>query len=225
MQQTAFNLIAIGIFVMTLSVLLGPLLNISPVIPAVATLGILSLFTLDTLSWQGKGVTLLLDSLSSSQHRERVVRHEAGHFLVAYFLGIPVTGYTLTAWEALKQGYPGASGVRFDTDALSEKGNANGEMRLILDRFCTVWMAGIAAETLVYGNTEGGAEDKQKIRDALIPLGHSERECQQKQRWAQLQATTLLEKYQASYESLVNAMEQRASVTQCCQIIQDRVES
>ncbi|NEQ15547.1 MAG: ATP-dependent Zn protease, partial [Moorea sp. SIO3E2] len=59
MQQIALNLIAIGVFGMTLSVLLGPLLNISPAIPAVTTFGVLSLVTLDGFSFQGKGLTLL----------------------------------------------------------------------------------------------------------------------------------------------------------------------
>ncbi|MBD1941800.1 ATP-dependent Zn protease, partial [Coleofasciculus sp. FACHB-712] len=46
MQQTALNLIAIGVFAMTLSSLLGPMLNISPTIPAIATISILGLATL-----------------------------------------------------------------------------------------------------------------------------------------------------------------------------------
>lgn len=220
MQQTALNLIAIGIFAMTLSSLLGPIFNISPVIPAVTTLGIMGLATIDTLSWENKGVTLLLDSLSSPQHRQRIVRHEAGHFLAAYFLGVPIAGYTLTAWEAFKQGQPGLGGVIFDTTALSEKALDIREMRLLLDRFCTVWMAGIAAETLVYGDAKGGGEDRQKIKEALMSAGLSESVSQQKERWALLQAKSLIEKYRDSYEALVKAMEERASVEECSEVIQ-----
>ena len=219
MQQTALNLIAIGIFAMTLSSLLGPIFNISPVIPAVTTLGIMGLATIDTLSWENKGVTLLLDSLSSPQHRQRIVRHEAGHFLAAYFLGVPIAGYTLTAWEAFKQGQPGLGGVIFDTTALSEKALDIREMRLLLDRFCTVWMAGIAAETLVYGDAKGGGEDRQKIKEALMSAGLSESVYQQKERWALLQAKSLIEKYRDSYEALVKAMEGRGSVEECSQVI------
>lgn len=220
MQQTALNLIAIGIFAMTLSSLLGPIFNISPVIPAVTTLGIMGLATIDTLTWENKGVTLLLDSLSSPQHRQRIVRHEAGHFLAAYFLGFPIAGYTLTAWEAFKQGQPGLGGVIFDTTTLSEKALDIREMRLLLDRFCTVWMAGIAAETLVYGDAKGGGEDRQKIKEALMSAGLSESVYQQKERWALLQAKSLIEKYRDSYEALVKAMEERASVEECSEVIQ-----
>src|SRR4028119_2176612 len=221
MQQTALNLIAIGVFGMTLSVLLGPIFNISPAIPAVTTLGVLSLATLDSFRFQGKGVNILLDGLAgaSSKHRDRIVRHEAGHFLVAYFLGIPITGYTLTAWEALKQGQPGLGGVIFDSQNLSPDAFKIREMRLTLERFCTVWMAGIAAENLVYGSAEGGIEDRQKLREALTSVGLVNSEFQLKERWATRQAQTIIEEHWASYEALVVAMQQRASVTECCQVI------
>lgn len=222
MQQTALNLIAIGVFGMTLSVLLGPMFNLSPTIPAATTLGILSLATLDSFRFQGRGATLLLDLLAGarSEHRDRILHHEAGHFLVAYFLGIPITGYTLTAWEAFKQGQPGLGGVTFDLVELSPDALAAGEMRLLADRFCTVWMAGIAAETLVYDSAEGGEEDRQKLRDALGLWGRPAREIPIKERWAIRQAQTIIQEHWASYEALVAAMERRASVAECSQAIQ-----
>ena len=226
MQQTALNLIAIGIFGMTLSTLLAPMLNISPAIPALTTLGVLSLATLDSFSFQGKGVTLLLDWLAGtrSEHRDRIIRHEAGHFLVAYFLGIPITGYTLTAWEAFKQGLPGLGGVTFDSQALSPNPLDTGEIRLTLERFCTVWMAGIAAETLLYGSAEGGEEDRQKLRDTLTSFGHPANEVVLKERWATRRAQTIIQEHEAAYEALVAAMEQRASLAECSQVIQQHCQ-
>ena len=220
MQQTALNLVAIAIFTMTFSSLLSPLFHISPFVPAAATFSLMGLATVDTLSWEGKGVTLLLDIFASPQQRQRVIHHEAGHFLTAYFLGIPITGYTLTAWEALKKGKQGVGGVEFDTRALREKPLNLGEMRLTLERFCTVWMAGIAAENLVYSNAEGGGEDRSKVRTVLNMGGFPETVYQQKERWAQLQASNLIEKHQKAYEALVAAMEERASVEECYQAIQ-----
>ncbi|HEY9672599.1 MAG TPA: ATP-dependent Zn protease [Waterburya sp.] len=222
MQQTALNLIAISIFGMTLSALLGPMLNISPVIPAITTLGVLSLATLDSFSFQGRGATLLLDWLAGtkSQHRDRILQHEAGHFLVAYLLGIPITGYTLTAWEALKRGHSGLGGVTVDTAALSPGQLEVGQLQLTIERFCKVWMAGIAAETLVYGAAQGGTEDIQKIREALTSLGRPASEFQLKERWAMRQAQTLIEEHWASYEALVAVMKQRASVADCIQVIE-----
>ncbi|HEY9612687.1 ATP-dependent Zn protease [Allocoleopsis sp.] len=227
MEQTALNLIAIGVFGMTLSALLGPMFNISPVIPAVTTLGVLSLATLDSFNFQGKGATLLIDWLAGtrSQHRDRILRHEAGHFLVAYLLGIPITGYTLTAWEAFKQGQPGLGGVTFDTEVLSPDVLDVRQLQLTLDRFCKVWMAGIAAETLVYGSAEGGVEDRQKLRETLTLLGRQGSEFQLKERLAIRQAQTLIQEHWESYEALVAALEQRASVAECYQVIQQHYQS
>ncbi|MBH8567065.1 ATP-dependent Zn protease [Nostoc sp. CENA67] len=217
MSQTALNLVAISIFVMTLSVLLGPLVNLSPTVPALATFTILGIATLDSFSLQGKGGTIFLDWIASfsPEHRDRIIHHEAGHFLVAHLLGIPVTGYTLSAWEAWKQGQTGQGGVTFDDAELAsqlENGKIGAQM---LDRYCTLWMAGIAAETLVFENAEGGSDDKSKLAKVLQILGFSESVYQQKQRFHALQAKTLLEENWSSYQALVQAMRERASVTDC----------
>ncbi|HEY9770306.1 MAG TPA: ATP-dependent Zn protease [Coleofasciculaceae cyanobacterium] len=220
MPQTALNLIAVGIFLMTMTSLLGPIFQIPPVVPAAVTFGILSLATVDTLSWNSRGVSLLLDLFASQEQRQRIINHEAGHFLTAYFLGIPITGYTLTAWEVLKQGRLGSGGVSFDTEALTARPFQFEAMRLTLERFSTVWMAGIAAETIVYGDAQGGAEDRQQLRQALVMAGLPEVGYPQKERWAKLQATNLLTRHQQSYEALVEAMKQRASVAECYAVIQ-----
>ena len=225
MPQTALNLIAIGVFLMTMTSLLGPIFHIPPVVPAALTFGILSLATADTLSWNSRGVSLLLDLFASDKQRQRIINHEAGHFLTAYFLGIPITGYTLTAWEVLKQGRLGRGGVSFDTESLTAKPFELEKMRLTLERFCTVWMAGIAAEKLVYGNSQGGAEDRQQLKQALVMAGLPEIGFAQKERWAQLQANNLLARHQESYEALVEAMKSRASVEECYAVIQKHCQA
>ena len=221
MQQTALNLIAIAIFLMTLSVLLGPLVHLPSSIPAIATFAVLAGLTADRFAWEGKGLTLLLDTISrfSTEHRDRVLRHEAGHFFAAYHLDVPVTGYDLTAWEALKNGQPGIGGVRFDTEALLKSKDA-GDRQLFCDRLCTVWMAGIAAETLTYKKAEGGGDDRQKVTETLVLLGYPARESRNKQQWGLLQAKSLLEARQNTYEALVKAMAQKKSVEECYQILQ-----
>lgn len=224
MPQTALNLIAIGIFLMTMTCLLGSIFHIPPVVPAALTFGILSLATADTLTWNSRGVSLLLDLFASREQRQRIINHEAGHFLTAYFLGIPITGYSLTAWEVLKQGKLGRGGVGFDTDSLMAKPFELEKMRLTLERFCTVWMGGIAAEKIIYGNSQGGAEDRQQLKQALIMAGLPEITHPQKERWAQLQAINLLTRHQKSYEALVEAMTARASVEECYAVIQQHCQ-
>ncbi|MBW4629435.1 MAG: ATP-dependent Zn protease [Brasilonema octagenarum HA4186-MV1] len=217
MSKISLNLIAISIFIMTMSSLLGPLLHISPVIPATLTFSVLGIATLDSFSLQGKGGSLLIDWIAgfSPEHRERIIHHEAGHFLVAYLLEIPVMNYTLSAWEALKQRQPGQGGVSFDDGELAsqlERGTISAQK---LDRYCTIWMAGIAAETLVYENSEGGADDRSKLLMVLTKLGFSESLGDQKQRFCSLQAKTLLEENWSAYQALVNSMRERASVAEC----------
>ncbi|AUT00947.1 ATP-dependent Zn protease [Nostoc sp. CENA543] len=217
MSQTALNLVAISVFLMTLSALLGPLINLSPAIPAITTFTILGIATIDSFSLQGKGGALLLDWIAgfSPQHRDRIIHHEAGHFLVAHLLGIPVTGYTLSAWEALKQGQSGLGGVTFDDQEIAlqlQQGKITTQM---LDRYCTVWMAGIAAESLVYERAEGGNDDQSKLASVLKVLGFSESTYQQKKRFHALQAKTLLQENWSSYQALVQAMRQRGTVADC----------
>ncbi len=222
MNQLSINLAAIAVFVTTFSVLLGPLVNLSPTIPAVATFTLLGLATVDSFTWQGQGGTLVLDWLArmiSAEHRERIIKHEAGHFLVAYLLDIPVSGYALNAWEAFQQGQAAQGGVQFDDRQLNEqlqKGQITAQM---LDRYCTVWMAGIAAETIAYGNATGGAEDRLKLQAVLSQI-NTPINAQLKARWAALQARTLIEANSKAYEALVTAMAQRASVEECQKMIQ-----
>ncbi|ARV58231.1 ATP-dependent Zn protease [Nostocales cyanobacterium HT-58-2] len=221
MSTTALNLIAISVFIMTISSLLGPLFHLSPTIPATLTFTVLGIATFDAFSLQGKGGNLVLDWIAgfSPEHRERIIHHEAGHFLVAYLLGIPIMGYTLTAWEALKQKQPGQGGVSFDDGELLsqlEQGTISAQM---LERYCTIWMAGIAAEMLVYQNAEGGVDDKSKLSMVLTNLGFPASTCEQKQRFCALQAKTLLQENWSAYQALVYAMRERASVAECTHAI------
>ncbi|MFM8297277.1 MAG: ATP-dependent Zn protease [Microcystis aeruginosa] len=221
MEQTALNLIAITVFSITLSVFVTPLLSISPFVPALATFSLLGLVTVDNLTFNNRGVTLLLDALSPSKHRQRVIYHEAGHFLTAYILGIPIASYSLTAWEAFRQGQEGVGGVQFDIADLEQKVKNFTDFPAFLERISTVWMAGIAAETLVYGKATGGESDRFYLQSALKLAGVPENNYAQKERWSLLQAKTLLEKQQTAYQALVIAMEKRTSVEECCQVISD----
>ncbi|MBD1843649.1 ATP-dependent Zn protease [Cyanobacteria bacterium FACHB-63] len=223
MNQTALNLVAIGIFGMTLSTLLTPMLHISPAVPAIATFSILGLATLDSFQLQGKFGTIALDWFASfsPEHRDRVLRHEAGHFLTAQQLEIPVVDYTLNAWEAFRQGRSGQGGVQFDTQELESELKQGKLSAQLIERYCTVWMSGIAAEQLAYGNSEGGADDRQKFRETLVKLGIPASELPQRERLSILRAKELLQKHQAAYDALVTALRERQSIEQCYSAIQN----
>jgi hypothetical protein len=225
MKDTSLNIIAISIFAITVSILLGPLFNLPEAVPAIATFCLLGLATLDSFQWQGQGGTILLDWLggTSKQKRDRILHHEAGHFLVAHLLGIPVTSYALNAWEAFKQGQTAQGGVRFEDEQLASQLQSGTLSSQLLDQYCTVWMAGIVAEKFVYGSAQGGAEDRTKISAILTQLGRPSAEIQLKQNWGSLRAKNLIESHKSAYEALVAAMEKRATVAECCDIIQQNL--
>jgi ATP-dependent Zn protease len=232
MQDTGLNILAITIFTITLSVFIGPIFHLSPAIPATVTFVLLGLVTVDTLGWQNQGVNLLLDFFASPEQKERIIYHEAGHFLTAYLLEIPIIGYSLTPWETLKHKNSGSGGVIFDTSILEQKKRDLQEFNLILERLGVVLMGGIAAEKFIYNNSQGGQEDLQKFREIYANVGLKDSNSQLtvsnlqlRQRQAILRSTNLIESNKKSYLALVEAMKERKSVAQCQDIIESNLES
>jgi hypothetical protein len=215
-KQISLNLIAICVFGMTLSSLVAPLFEMSSTIPLAVIFGILVIGTLDSFLLKSKISTLLLDSIAGLDpvYRQRIIHHEAGHFLVAYILDIPVTGYSLTAWEALKQGRSAQGGVMF---APLENNRISAEL---LQRYCTVWMAGIAAEKIIYNRAEGGSEDRQKVRSVMTIVGKPSQEITHQENLASIRAKSILETHQEAYQALVKAMTDRTSIQDCYHLLQ-----
>ena len=225
MGQTTLNIVAITIFVVTMGMLLGPLLDIPQALPVIAIAALLSIATLDQTSLNGTLGNLLINGVNrlSGEERDRVVRHEAGHFLVAYLLDIPVADYTLSAWEAWRKGMSGLGGVQFDTTDLEATLKTGQLPAQTLNRYCTVWMAGIAAEKLTYGEAQGGQDDRQKFSILWQQLQRPLQEGQMRQRWAVVQAQTLLEKHADAYQALVTAMMENAPVQDCLALLKAQV--
>ena len=93
-----------------------------------------------------------------------MISHEAGHFLVAYLLGLSLRGCVVNARDALK--YPeisGQAGTIFFDQKLNDEMNNSKVTRQTLDRLSVVIMAGIAAEALRYEKAEGGADDERQV--------------------------------------------------------------
>jgi hypothetical protein len=62
-----------------------------------------ALCVLPQVANQGGGEALLTDALGRvlvPSYGRRVALHEAGHFLVAYLLGVLPKAYTLSSWDA-----------------------------------------------------------------------------------------------------------------------------
>lgn len=227
MSNVTLNLIAISVFSVTMLILLGPLLSISPEGLAIVTAALLGMLAIDQLGWQGRGGSLLVDWLSqrSPEYCDRIVRHEAGHFLTAYLLGIPIDAYTLTAWETLQAGVDGNGGVVFKTDDIDRAIQIGKISQREIDRYCTVWMAGIAAEEITYGSAQGGRDDRLKLNLLWQQMNRPLAEVPLKQRWSMLQAKTLIEKEADAYDALITAMAERRPVQECCELIEQHLQS
>ncbi len=225
MGQLTLNIVALAVFGVTMATVLGPLLHIPQSVPVVAIATLLTLAIVDQASWNGRLGNLLVNGITrlSGESRDRIVHHEAGHFLVAFLLGIPVTDYTLNAWDAWRKGLPGLGGVQFDITAL-EPPLKNGELPAqLVNRYCTVWMAGIAAEKKQYGDAQGGQDDRQKFSALWQQLQRSPQEAQTRQRWAVLQAQTLLEQHSEAYTALVKAMAEGKTTADCLALLTSHV--
>ncbi len=222
MNPTTLNLLAVSVFAFTMLSLVGPLFHISSSAVAIALTAITGVIAVDRFGAQGKGGNILVDLVSrqSSDYRQRILHHEAGHFLVAHLLDIPVLSYTLSAWEATKAGLPGLGGVVLDTSAIEGELASGTLSAQQVNRYCILWMAGIAAETQVYGSAEGGEDDQTKLRLLWQQTQRTTAAADTQIRWSLLQAQTLLEKQREAYAALVEAMAQRASVEECLQAIE-----
>ena len=233
MNPTTLNLLAVSVFAFTMLSLVGPLLNISPNAVAVVLSACVGLLALDRYGWKGRGGNLLIDLVSrqDSDYRQRILHHEAGHFLVAHLLGIPVQSYTLSAWQGIKAGLPGLGGVVVDTDQLGDRAADDKKpvTQKSLNHYSTIWMAGIAAERQKFGDAQGGEDDKAQLRRlwALTPpQNRTAAAADTQMRWALLQADTIIEKNADAYRALVSAMSQQRSVEECCaQIEANRIEA
>ncbi|WP_373542160.1 ATP-dependent Zn protease [Chamaesiphon sp.] len=213
-EQISFNLVAICVFGMTISSLVAPLLNISSTVPILVIFAVVVGATVDNFVFGSTAATLIVDAIAGTDpaYRQRIIHHEAGHFLVAYLLGIPITGYTLSAWESIAQGMSSQGGTIFappQTDIATQ-----------IKQYCTVCMAGIAAEKLVYDRSQGGNEDRQKLRSILFLAGKQQQEIVTQENLAALTAKTLIQTNWAAYEALVIAMGKRTSVNDCCDTIE-----
>ena len=229
MNVTATDLLAIAIFTITMMSLVGTMVGLSPVVPSAIAISLLTSWGVDIGFFQGKFGAYAQAWLRarSPQYRERVSYHEAGHFLAAYTLGFKITNYAIAGivgrslGEILSdnafQGIEG--GVEIEIVDASSSSNLNGNLNSNLnDRYSTVYMAGIAAEQLMCeGETEGGIDDRQRLRKVIANLPNP----MTQERWALLNAKNLLSDRRSALVILASKMLTGATVEDCCQAIDE----
>ncbi|KAG6399699.1 hypothetical protein SASPL_141180 [Salvia splendens] len=146
-------------------------------------------------------------------YKERIARHEAAHFLVAYLLGLPILGYSLDI---------GKENVNLINEKL-EKLIYSGQLDAKeLDRLAVVAMAGLAAEGLQYDKVVGQSADlfslQRFINRSKPPLSRDQQ--QNLTRWAVLFAASLIKNNGALHEALMAAMSKNATVIECIEAIE-----
>ena len=196
-----------GIGLCVVQYFLGESLGLDPLYTTIpATFAALSV---DQLFYRGAGFESVYQKLFP-EYRKKIVAHEAGHFLVAYLLGIPVRGCVTSANEARK--YPeikGQAGTVFYDPKLSDELAGQKVTRSSVDRLSVVLMAGIAAEALTFGNSEGGVVDERSLIGFLTSFSPpwNGMRIQVQARWSAMQAILLIREHQASFDALVEALE------------------
>lgn len=159
-----------------------------------------------------------IDIFSStfSDYKERVVRHEAAHFLVAYLLGVPIVGYSLDI---------GKEHVNLVDEKLQKRLYSGQLDEKELDRLAVVSMAGLAAEGLRYDKVVGQSADLFSLQ-RLINRSKPQLSKDQQQnltRWAVLLAASLLKNNTKIHEALMSSMSQKLSVIECIETIEKSI--
>ncbi|XP_061348463.1 uncharacterized protein LOC133293860 isoform X1 [Gastrolobium bilobum] len=203
------------------------------------SLGLLFLWTLDSVSFGGGLGSLVVDTIGHSfspKYHNRVIQHEAGHFLIAYLVGILPKRYTLSSLDALKMegSLNVQAGTAFvDFEFLEEVGcfiyviisvNSGKLSATTLNKFSCIALAGLSAEYLIYGFAEGGLDDIRKLDSLLKGLGFTQKKADSQVRWSVLNTVLLLRRHEAARAKLAEAMSMGNSVGACIDIVENSID-
>ena len=143
------------VLLVSLAAVAGPLVGLSPWwLTVFVALGLGSL-TVDAARFGGRGGHLLAEAMPGGQGRlRRIAIHEAGHALAALSDGLAVQRVLVGSLACLRAGVDSGGCTEF---ALPESVKLSAED---LRRWSRVLQAGMVAESLVYGDSVGGDDDR-----------------------------------------------------------------
>ena len=221
-QRTTYWRLA-GIGLCGIQLLLGNEIGIDPLTTTIPlTLGLL---ITDQIVLKGAIFETIYQTLFP-EYKDKILYHEAGHFLLSYLLGVPVRGCVTSAWDARKyKDIQGQAGTIFFDSRLAEEISRGKVTRSSLDRMSVVVMAGIAAEALKFGRAEGGAADERTLIGFLssVQPPWNMLRVQGQARWGVTQAILLIKEHQESYDALVEALREKKPVGDCVKAIEENL--
>ena len=187
------------------------------------------ILTADQVANAGGIEALIIDTVArviSPTYQKRVALHEAGHFLIAYLLGLLPKGYTLSSWDAFVENrrLNFQAGTTFCDSEFQEEVSKGQISSSSLDVFSCVALAGVATEWLRYGKAEGGLSDIMQLDGLMKALGFTQAKADDQVRWSVLNVVTLLRRYSKVQDKLADAMLKRSSVSECIRIIEENYE-
>jgi len=193
--------------------------------------GMVALGIVEQVAFGGRlsGLLGALLDWASPAYRQRVIRHEAGHIVVAHLLGIPLRGYVLSPWQAFRRGIPGYGGVELDPAPMHTWEAQGGISWADLERYGLFWMAGAAAESLHYGQVVGDEEDRQQLAKLLSgiraapPLASAAQVRVQMNRFLR-QSRALLQAHPEAYAVAVQHLERGSPLQDCLAAIAASLE-
>ena len=146
---------------------------------------------------------------------ERILYHEAGHFLAGYLCGVPVISYDVTGDRD--------AGTTIALD-ISESSTMTENVQAIRDKsgnLLVVSMAGMVAETLRFGDSKGGAEDLLFATEVLRLLMIPNEDKEGSLRWAVLKALLLLKINRDALDRVADTMRKTLPVAACIRSIEE----
>tara|TARA_E500000178_G_scaffold49408_1_gene44752 strand:+ start:4779 stop:5432 length:654 start_codon:yes stop_codon:yes gene_type:complete len=150
----------IGVVVALLSAaaVLGPSIGLSPAWITVLVMTTLVGVSVDAAVWDGRGGHLLAEALPGGKARlRRIALHEAGHRLVAQHEGLRPGPSQVGTLACLRAGRQACGSTELPLPASAKLPLED------LRRWSRVLLAGMAAEVVVHGESEGGADDRQLL--------------------------------------------------------------
>lgn len=189
-------------------------------------LAFLAVGTIDQVVNGGGVEALIIDTIGrilSKKYRDRVAQHEAGHFLIAYLLGILPKGYTLSSLDALKKerAITVQAGTAFVDFQFLEEVKSGKLSSRTLSNFSCIALAGVATEYLLFGLAEGGIADIKQLDNLLKSLSFTQKKADSQIRWAVLNTITLLRRHEQARSKLAEAMMFSKSVGDCIDTIEN----